>query len=78
MKILTSAHAGEYDSNLNGLSYSDLDSKFKGTIQKNLDNEIAALKNQKFKRDASYMIVPIPDFKTAKRYGKWTSWCVTH
>ena len=78
MKILTTSHASEYDNDLNGLSYNDLDNKFKGTIQKNLDNEINALKNQKFERDTSYKFIPIPDFKTAKRFGKWTSWCVTH
>ena len=78
MKILTTSHASEYDNDLNGLSYSDLDNKFKGTIQKNLDNEIASLKDQKFERDTSYTIIPIPDFKTSKKYGKWTSWCVTH
>ena len=78
MKILTTSHANEYDNNLNGLSYSDLDNKFKGAIQKNLDNEINALKDQHFVRDTSYQIIPIPDFQTAKKYGKWTSWCVTH
>ena len=78
MKILTASHANEYDNNLNGLSYSDLDNKFKGAIQKNLDNEINALKDQHFVRDTSYQIIPIPDFQTAKKYGKWTSWCVTH
>ena len=78
MKILTASHASEYDNNLNGLSYSDLDNKFKGAIQKNLDNEINALKDQHFVRDTSYQIIPIPDFQTAKKYGKWTSWCVTH
>ena len=78
MKILTASHASEYDNNLNGLSYSDLDNKFKGAIQKNLDNEIASLKGQQFKRDTSYKFIPIPDFETAKRFGKWTSWCVTH
>ena len=78
MKILTASHANEYDNNLNGLSYSDLDNKFKGAIQKNLDNEIASLKDQQFKRDTSYKFIPIPDFETAKRFGKWTSWCVTH
>lgn len=45
MKILTTSHASEYDNDLNGLSYGDLDNKFKGTIQKNLDNEIASLKD---------------------------------
>ena len=45
MKILTTSHIDEYDNNLNGLSYSDLDNKFKGAIQKNLDNEIASLKD---------------------------------
>ena len=78
MKILTTSHIDEYDSNLNGLSYSDLDNKFKGAIQKNLDNEMNALKDQHFVRDTSYQIIPIPDFQTAKKYGKWTSWCVTH
>ena len=78
MKILTTSHANEYDNNLNGLSFKDLDDKFKGVIQKNLDNEINTLKSQTFKRDTSYQIVPIPNFATAKKYGKWTSWCVTH
>ena len=78
MKILTTSHASEYDNDLNGLSYGDLDNKFKRTIQKNLDNEIASLKDQQFTRDESYKFIPIPDFKTAKRFGKWTSWCVTH
>ena len=54
MKILTTSHANEYDNNLNGLSFKDLDDKFKGAIQKNLDNEINALKSQTFKRDTSY------------------------
>ena len=78
MKILTTSHANEYDNNLNGISFKDLNDKFKGVIQKNLDNEINTLKNQTFKRDTSYQIVPIPNFATAKKYGKWTSWCVTH
>ena len=54
MKILTTSHANEYNNNLNGLSFKDLDDKFKGVIQKNLDNEINSLKSQTFKRDASY------------------------
>lgn len=78
MKILTTSHADEYDGNLNNLSFKDLDDKFKGAIQKNLDDEMNALKNRKFKRDTSYQIIPIPDFEAAEKYGKWTSWCVTH
>ena len=78
MKILTTSHANEYDSNLNGLSFKDLDDKFKGVIQKNLDDEMNSLKNKEFKRDTSYQIIPIPDFEAAEEYGKYTSWCVTH
>ena len=78
MKVLTTSHADEYDNDLNGISYNELDKKFKGTIQKNLDNEIASLKDQKFERDTSYKIISIPDFKSANRFRKWTSWCVTH
>ena len=78
MKILVTSHLDEYDNNLNGLSYNDLDTKFSGTIKKNLDNEVANLKNREFKRDTSYEIVKIPDFETASQYGKYTSWCVTH
>ena len=65
MKILVTSHLDEYDNNLNGLSYNDLDTKFSGTIKKNLDNEVANLKNKEFKRDTSYEIVTIPDFETA-------------
>ena len=65
MKILVTSHLDKYDNNLNGLSYNDLDTKFSGTIKKNLDNEVANLKNREFKRDTSYEIVKIPDFETA-------------
>lgn len=32
MKILTASHADEYDGNLNGLGYDDLNQKFSGVI----------------------------------------------
>ena len=67
----------KFDALLNGLSYQELTSQLDGARRefnrKNRDtlSQIAG--------DASeYTVVPISSFEEASKYGRYTSWCVTH
>lgn len=81
VKLISDGHAEEYDSDLNGLSYSDLEARF-GTVVQKADDELKTeLTSAKYKT-SDYIIEPIPDFDTAKKFSKYTNpdsrWCITH
>lgn len=76
--IASETHVNEYDNNLNNLSLNDINSRFSSVKQQ--DNELSR-KNSYSKqhiKNNEYSIVRIPDFETASKYSKYTSWCVTH
>jgi len=78
LKILATAHADEYDNDLNGLSLDELEKKFSGAVQKELDLDKDEISKMSFAKNNDYEIVPIDSFEEAKPYGKYTNWCVTH
>ena len=81
IKIISDGHASEYDADLNGMSYSDLDSRFGTTAQKVDDELKAKLSSTKYK-ESDYIIEEIPDFNTAKKFSIYTNpqsrWCITY
>lgn len=78
LKIICIAHVDEYDNNFNGLSFDELDKKFSGAVKKELDDDRAQISKLQLIKNAAYKIVPIDSFDEASKYGKYTSWCVTH
>ena len=77
MKLLASYHAEEYDHNLNGENANVLIERFGESRTINLaENKRKSFKKAFVKND-NYKIVRIPDEETAKKYSKYTSWCVT-
>ena len=81
IKLISDGHAEEYDSDLNGLSYSDLEARF-GTVVQKADDELKnELTSAKYKT-SDYIIEPIPDFETAKKFSEYTNpdsrWCITY
>ena len=79
LKLVTSdTHVNEYDHNLNGLSLQQLDEKFGSAVQQNLQNDMDAIASTEYQRNTQYNIVRVPDYETARQYGQYTSWCVTH
>ena len=78
LKIIGTAHANEYDFNLNGDAFKDIKGRFEGVRQQNLAADKAEIENTNYKRNTRYEIVKIEDFKQSSQYGKYTSWCVTH
>jgi len=78
LKIICAAHENEYDNNFNGLSFEELDKKFSGAVKKELDNDREEIGKLQLIKNTAYKIVPIDSFEEASKYGKYTSWCVTH
>ena len=76
--IASDAHVNEYDNNLNNESLQTLVNRFKGVAKDDLEQSMAASNARQFTVNESYRIVPIDTPEEAAKYGKYTSWCVTH
>lgn len=77
IKIITSAHSHEWDSDLRGMETRELVDFFYNET-KMLDNVSKnELSNKLFVRNEEYEIRFIPDFETAQQYKNHTSWCIT-
>ena len=71
-------HTDEFDYDLNGMSLDDLTAKFRDIAKQSGVEDRMRSANRQFTGETEYTIVPITSFKEAKRYGRYTSWCVTH
>lgn len=78
LKLLTQAHANEYDNNLNGMSCKELIDKFATAVTDDINAAKSANAKRQFIKNNDYQIVRIPDYKTAEKYGNYTDWCITH
>ena len=76
--IASDAHVNEYDSNLNDLSLEDINRRFASAVQQDSELSRKNSYSKRHVRNSEYDIVRIPDFEEASKYGKYTSWCVTH
>ena len=76
--IASDAHVNEYDHNLNGESCETLAERFSAMAKSDLDTAKAASDARQLTPNEDYVIVPIDSYKEASKYGKYTSWCVTH
>ena len=80
VKLISDGHADEYDANLNGMSYSDLETRFGNKVQSADEAERSALAAAEYEK-SDYVIEEIPDYETATKYAEFTSpytWCITH
>src|SRR5574344_1970326 len=79
LKIIGSAgHIDEYDNDLNGLSFSEIEQRFAPIAQQNAEQSRAEVSQMKFASKSDYNIVKIETEEQCKEYGKYTSWCITH
>ena len=79
LKIICSkTHVDEYDNNLNGMSFDELDKRFSGAVQKELDNDRDEIDKLVLLKRSDYDIIAINSFEQARKYGKYVSWCITH
>ena len=82
LKILSQAHSDEYDSNLNGMSFTDLDNRFGKRVSEMGKEEEDRINNAEYNGNGEYTIVRINSFEEAKPFYKYTNpksrWCLTH
>ena len=76
--IASDAHVNEYDFNLNGENLDTLVNRFKGVAKDDLETSMNASNARQLTVNNNYTVVPINDFEQSSKYGKYTSWCVTH
>lgn len=81
IKLISDGHADEYDADLNGMSYADLETRF-GTMVQKADDELKSQLSSAKYNASDYTITHIPDFNAAKKFSKYTNpnsrWCITH
>ena len=76
--IASDAHVNEYDFNLNGENLNTLVQRFAGVAKSDLEQSRNASNARQLTVNNDYTIVPIDTPEEASKYGKYTSWCVTH
>ena len=76
--IASDAHVNEYDFNLNGENLDTLVQQFAGVAKDDLQASMNASNARRLTVNNNYTIVPIDSPEEASKYGKYTSWCVTH
>ena len=76
--IASDAHVNEYDFNLNGENLNTLVQRFADVAESDLELSRNASNARQLTVNDNYAIVPIDTPEEAAKYGKYTSWCVTH
>jgi hypothetical protein len=77
MKLLASAHAEEYNNNLNGMNPDDIVERFGVEVKQQSDYERNTMKQRQYSGQSNYNIIPIKTHKEAAQYSKYTTWCIT-
>ena len=75
--IASNAHVNEYDRNLNGLSFNEINDRFSKVMLDDMEKEKQELSLIKYAPNGNYTIVPIKTHEEAKAYAEYTEWCVT-
>ena len=77
LKLLATAHADEYDNNLNGIAANELIERFRTESNVEYSNDVKAHNATQFVKNTHYKIYKIDSFEEAKKFSPYTSWCVT-
>ena len=77
VNMISTAHRAEYDRNLNGVSYKDLDSTYGTVVNQNWQEIKTLLKTMDY-GPRRYEIIKLDSFETANKYMSYTepnTWC---
>lgn len=81
IKMISEAHADEYNLDLNGLSYDELETRFGASVDELDEAEKTELANAVYEK-SDYVIEEIPNHEAAKKYYQYTypnsRWCITY
>lgn len=77
IKIITSAHVHEWDSDLRGFSVRELTDFFHNETKLLNDGDREEISKMELVPNPSYKAIQIKDFEQAQLYKDYTSWCIT-
>ena len=77
LKLITIAHADEYDNNLNGIAANELIERFNTEVEIDYKSDVKAHNATQFIENKRYKIYRVDSFEKAKKFSPYTSWCVT-
>ena len=77
LKLITIAHADEYDNNLNGIAANELIERFRTESNVEYSNDVKAHNATQFVENTHYKIYRVDSFEEASKFSPYTSWCVT-
>ena len=77
LKLLATAHADEYDNNINGIAANELIERFRTESNVEYSNDVKAHNATQFVENTHYKIYKIESFEEASKFSPYTSWCVT-
>ena len=77
LKLITIAHADEYDNNLNGMTANTLIGRFNTEVEIDYKSDVKAHNSTQFIENTHYKIYRVDSFEKAKKFSPYTSWCVT-
>ena len=77
LKLLATAHADEYDNNLNGIAANELIERFRTESNVEYSNDVKAHNATQFIENKQYKIYKIDSFEESSKFSPYTSWCVT-
>ena len=76
LKLLATAHADEYDNNINGIAANELIERFRTESNVEYSNDVKAHNATQFVENTHYKIYKIESFEEASKFSPYTSWCV--
>ena len=77
LKLITIAHADEYDNNLNGMTANTLIGRFNTEVEIDYKSDVKAHNSTQFIENKRYKIYRVDSFEKASKFSPYTSWCVT-
>ena len=77
LKLLGTAHANEYNNDLNGMNADELINRFSTAVQDNFNADVEAHRNTQFIENKNYTIYRIESSQQAAKFGAYTDWCIT-
>ena len=73
LKLITIAHADEYDNNLNGMTANTLIGRFNTEVEIDYKSDVKAHNSTQFIENKRYKIYRVDSFEKAKKFSPYTS-----
>lgn len=78
IRYVSDNRINDYDRNLNGLSCDEFIKQQSDGISKQIEESRRYVESHSFHRNREYTILQVNSYEECKKFGKYTSWCLSH